>query len=167
MKATQLKAVAAASIALLAVTAARAAENVTIAVGSLLDGSTMTMRTLTIAPGEVLGWHNHPTGAYTIVKTGTLTVEDGCGDVVVYPQGSAFFEPPGRVHRGKNLTDGEVTTAQMFIAPPGLPISVSTGQACGEPVSVSECMDDGWMVFTYPRSFANQGDCVRFVTAGK
>ena len=33
------------------------------------------MRTLTIAPGEVLGWHNHPgVGAYTIVKQGTLTV---------------------------------------------------------------------------------------------
>ncbi len=46
------------------------------------------MRTLTIAPGEILGWHNHPgVGAYTIVKQGTLTVEDGCGFETVYTQG--------------------------------------------------------------------------------
>jgi len=47
------------------------------------------MRTLTIDPGEVLGWHNHPgVGAYTIVKQGTLTVEDGGG-------GKRFI-PPGK-----------------------------------------------------------------------
>ena len=40
-------------------------------------------------------WHQHPgIGAYTIVKTGTLTVEDGCGGEVVHLPGTAFIEPP-------------------------------------------------------------------------
>lgn len=45
------------------------------------DGpATMTVRTLSISANEVLGWHQHPgVGAYTIVKSGTLSVEDGCG----------------------------------------------------------------------------------------
>ena len=63
--------------------------------------ATMTARSLFIDANEVLPWHQHPgIGAYTIVKTGTLTVEDGCGGTVVYPEGSAFIEPPGRIHRG-------------------------------------------------------------------
>lgn len=82
----------------------------------------VTMRTLTLAPGEVLGWHQHPgAGVYTIVVSGTLTIEDGCGGEKTYTQGQAFHEPAGRVHRGKNLTAANVVTAQTFIVPPGTP----------------------------------------------
>lgn len=130
--------------------------------------ATITMRTLTIAPGEVLGWHYHPgLGAYTIVKTGTLTVEDGCGGVTVYTEGKAFVEPPLRVHRGKNLTATAVVTAQTFIEPPHEPPSVTVSQLCGAPVEVDECRHGGWMAFNHPRSFANQGDCSAYVITGK
>ncbi len=126
------------------------------------------MRTLTIAPGEVLGWHNHPgVGAYTIVKKGTLTVEDGCGFETVYTQGQAFVEPAGRVHRGKNLTSEPVITAQTFIVPVGTPFTIDTGQRCGRPLKVSECKDDGWRQFNYPRTFDNQGDCMSSVINGE
>jgi len=122
------------------------------------------MRTLTIAPNEVLGWHNHPgVGAYTIVKQGTLTVEDGCGFETVYTQGQAFLESAGRVHRGKNLTGEPVITAQMFIVPLGTPYTIDTGQVCGRPISVHECRRDGWMKFNYPRTFDNQDDCINSV----
>ncbi len=96
------------------------------------DGpATITMRTLTIAPGEVLGWHYHPgAGAYTIVKQGTLTLEDGCGIEQVYTAGQAFIEEPNSVHRGKNLTSEEVVTAQTFIVPAGTPISITTQPRC-------------------------------------
>lgn len=153
-----------------------AAVNTTIADGvyahfEQFDGPASTrMRTLTIAPGEVLGWHNHPgVGAYTIVKQGTLTVEDGCGFETVYPQGSAFLEPAGRVHRGKNLTNDPVITAQMFIVPFATPpvYTIDTGQVCGRPLKVSECKDDGWEQFNYPRPFKSQGDCVSFVITGE
>jgi quercetin dioxygenase-like cupin family protein len=125
--------------------------------------ATMTARSLFIEANEVLPWHQHPgIGAYTIVKTGTLTVEDGCGGEVVYPQGTAFIEPPGRVHRGKAGAE-PVETVQTFVVPLESAFSVNVPQACGAPLAVDECKRDGWSNFTYPRSFSNQGDCVRYV----
>lgn len=131
--------------------------------------ATLLMRTLTIAPGEVLGWHHHPgTGAYTVVVSGTLVIEDGCGGETVYAQGQAFLEPPGRVHRGKNLTGSNVLTAQTFIVPLDTPTSVShTRRMCGLPQSAEECKDDGWQMFDLPRYFLSQGDCMGFVLAGQ
>jgi quercetin dioxygenase-like cupin family protein len=76
--------------------------------------ATVTMRLLTIDPGEVLGWHSHPgAGAFTVVTSGVLNVEDGCGGESVYTAGQAFLEPPGRVHRGKNLTDEPCAAEQV------------------------------------------------------
>jgi quercetin dioxygenase-like cupin family protein len=141
----------------------------TMAHSELFDGpATITMRRLTIAPGEVLGWHYHPgVGAYTIVAKGTLLIEDGCGGEQVYAQGDAFLEPPNRVHRGKNLTDEEVQTAQTFIVPEGTPTSVATGPLCGPPAAVEDCRAGGWMQFDHPRSFDSQGDCQQFVITGR
>lgn len=154
---------------------AYAAVNNTIGVGRLeyseeIGGpATITMRTLTIAPGEVLGWHAHPgVGAYTIVTTGTLTVEDGCGFETIYVKGQAFLEPAGRVHRGKNLGPEEVVTAQTFIVPEGEGTTHSlSGPRCGRPLVADECQDDGWMSFDYPRQFTNQGDCQQYVLTGQ
>ena len=153
-----------------------AAVNVTIADGVYANfeefgGPASTrMRTLTIAPGEVLGWHNHPgVGAYTIVKQGTLTVEDGCGFDTVYTAGQAFLEPAGRVHRGKNLGSDPVITAQTFIVPFATPpvYTIDTGQVCGRPLRVVECKNGGWQQFNYPRTFDSQGDCMQFVITRK
>ncbi|HUF08903.1 MAG TPA: cupin domain-containing protein [Rhodothermales bacterium] len=154
--------------------AAEAAVSEVIAVGTmahseLLDGpATMTVRRLTIAPGEVLGWHYHPgIGAYTIVKSGALIVEDGCGGEVLYTEGQAFVENPNRVHRGKNLTASPVVTVQTFLVPTGTPISVSTPKLCGAPASVDECRNDGWLSFNHPRPFKSQGDCSQYVITGR
>ena len=160
-------------LALLGVTAFAAVSTV-IAVGTmaetdLFDGpASITMRTLTIDPDEVLGWHFHPgVGAYTIVKTGTLTVEDGCGGETVYSAGQAFLEPPGRVHRGKNLGNTEVVTAQTFIVPLGAPTTMSVPQLCGRPAEVADCRHGAWSDYTHPRPFKSQGDCEQYVIAGK
>lgn len=92
------------------------------------------MRTLTIAPGEALAWHNHPgIGAYSIVKEGTLTIEDGCGNETVYVAGQAFFEPPGQIHRGKNLGTVNVVTAQTFIVPIKTPYTIEVSRECTQP----------------------------------
>lgn len=151
-----------------------AAVNNTIGVGRLeyseaIGGpATVTMRTLTIAPGEVLGWHAHPgVGAYTIVTKGTLTVEDGCGFDTVYVKGDAFLEPAGRVHRGKNLGSEEVVTAQTFIVPEGEGTTHSlSGPRCGRPLTAAECLNGGWASFDYPHPFANQGACEQYVRTG-
>jgi quercetin dioxygenase-like cupin family protein len=150
-----------------------AATSVTIGVGTFAHfepfggPATITTRSLSVAANEVLGWHQHPgIGAYTIVKSGTLTVEDGCGSEVVYPAGSAFIEPAGRVHRGR-AGDTPVETIQTFVVPAGLAFSVSVPQGCGAPLTLAECRNNGWSAFTYPRTFANEGDCVRYVQQGR
>lgn len=154
--------------------AAYSAVNQTIAVGTVehsdqIGGpATVTMRTLTVAPGEVLGWHYHPgAGALTVVASGTLTIEDGCGGETVYTAGQAFLEPPLRVHRGKNLTTDPTVTAQTFVVPTGSGTTVSPGlQLCGAPQQVAECKGDGWAIFNHPRVFVSQGDCMQYVITG-
>jgi len=149
-----------------------AAVNVTIADGTYANfepfgggPATTRMRTLTIAPGELLPWHYHSgIGAYTIVSQGTLTLEDGCGFETVYTQGQAFIEHAGRVHRGKNLTPDPVITAQTFIVPVGTAFTTNTpGQLCGRPLEVKECDGDGWRQFNYPRRFNNEAECITSV----
>jgi quercetin dioxygenase-like cupin family protein len=157
---------------LLGITSAYAATSVISGVGTVanfapFDGpATMTARSLFIGANEELPWHQHPgIGALTIVKTGTLTVEDGCGSEVVYPQGSAFIEPAGRVHRGI-AGNVPVETVQTFLVPVGSLFSVNVPMGCGAPLVVNECKSGGWETFTYPRAFSDQGDCVAFVIRG-
>jgi quercetin dioxygenase-like cupin family protein len=155
--------------------AAYSAVSQVIAVGTMEDSeliggpATVTMRTFTIVPGEVLGWHYHPgAGAFTVVTSGVLNVEDGCGGEAVYTAGQAFLEPPNRVHRGKNLTGEPVVTAQTFIVPAGEATTVPTNQQlCGAPISVRECKGHGWRTFNHPRSFYSLGDCIRYVIIGR
>lgn len=165
-----------AGVVLLAVTA-YAASTLILAVGTiphseLFDGpATVTVRTLTIGPGETLAWHYHPGYAFNVVKSGTLTVEDGCGgEETLTPAPSlesAFEEMDGRVHRAKNLSGTEdVVVYNTFIVPQGRPTTVNipgNERRCGPPSNVNECRDDGWLQFTHPRSFINQGDCVQYV----
>src|SRR5215813_13685820 len=105
---------------------AYAAVTVILAVGTipqsqLFDGpATVTVRTLTISPGTTLGWHYHPGYAFNVVKSGTLTVEDGCGGEETLTPGQAFEEMDGRVHRAKNLSSTDpVVVYNTFIMPQG------------------------------------------------
>jgi quercetin dioxygenase-like cupin family protein len=156
---------------------AYAASTLILAVGTipnsqLFDGpATVTVRTLTIKPGETLAWHYHPGYAFNVVKSGALTVEDGCGgEETLTPAPSlesAFEEMDGRVHRAKNLsTTEDAVVYNTFIVPQGKPTTVNipgNERRCGPPSDVNECKDDDWVKFTHPRSFIDQGDCVQYV----
>ena len=153
-----------------------ASSTVIIAVGTneyspLLQGpAVLTTRQLTIAPGEVLAWHYHPCLVLTIIKQGTLTVEDGCGGVEVFKTGDSFEEEPFRVHHGMNLGTNDVISIQTFVAPPGIPTTVQTPNNqpfCGAPQTVEECRNGGWMKFNFPRTFTSQGDAEQYVLTGK
>jgi quercetin dioxygenase-like cupin family protein len=161
-----------AGVLLIGVTA-YAAVTVILAVGTieqtqLFDSpATVTVRTLTIAPGESLQWHYHPGYAFNVVKSGQLTVEDGCGghDETLLP-GQAFEEMDGRVHRAKNIGTEPVTVYNTFIVPEGKPTTRNIPgnvRRCGPPIDVTECKDDGWSKFDFPLGFANQGECIDFV----
>lgn len=151
-------------------------ETTPIAIGNILnselfDGpATVTVRQLKILPGEVLAWHYHPGRAYNVIKSGTLTVEDGCGGEEVLHAGDAFEEVSGRVHRAKNLGTEDLVIINTFIVPQGSPTTVNTPgnvRLCGPPESVEECKNGGWMNFSHPRAFTSRGDCTQFVRTGK
>jgi quercetin dioxygenase-like cupin family protein len=160
-------------VLLMAITA-YAAVTVVLAFGTiensqLFDGPAgVTVRTLTIAPGESLQWHYHPGYAFNVVKSGTLTVEDGCGgEEGTLTPGQAFEEMDGRVHRAKNLSATEpVVVYNTFIVPGGKPTTrniPNNERKCGPPIDANECKDDGWLKFNHPSSFLNQGQCIDYV----
>lgn len=136
----------------------------------VLDGpATVTVRTISFAPGEVGAWHFHPGPLFNVVTQGTVTVEDGCGGEQSFTVGQAF-EEGGRVHRPKNLGGVPTFAYQTFVVPLGNPTTVNTpsGQRlCGPVRKVEECKDDGWMKFDFPHAFNNQGECMAFVNSAK
>jgi len=127
----------------------------------------VTARTLTTPVGETTGaWHYHPGRAYNVVTQGTITIEDGCGQVNQYSAGQAFETSEGRVHRAYNLGSEDAKEYNMFVGPQGRPIGVNipnNEHRCGPPSTVEECMHSGWTTFTHPALFANQGACMAYV----
>src|SRR5215470_8777052 len=129
--------------------------------------STLTARTLRTPVGETTGpWHYHPGYVYNVVRQGTITVEDGCGGAPAYSAGQAFETSEGRVHRAYNVGGVDAIESNMFVGPPGRPITVfipNNERRCGPPSTVDECLGDGWASFNHPSAFANQGQCIDYV----
>jgi cupin domain len=129
--------------------------------------SALTARTLMTPVGETTGpWHYHPGYVYNVVRQGTITIEDGCGSVQSYSAGQAFETADGRVHRAYNLGSVDAIESNMFVGPPGRPITVfipDNAQRCGPPSRVDECKNDDWARFNHPTTFANQGECIAYV----
>lgn len=157
------------AITLLAVVA-YASSTLILAVGTIprsdffAGPATVTVRTLTIAPGEVLAWHYHPGYAFNVVKSGVLTVEDGCGgpDESLNP-GVGFEEVDGRVHRAKNLGTVDVEVYNTFVVPQGSGTTVNipnNERRCGPAININECKSEGWRNFNNPVSFSGERECI-------
>jgi quercetin dioxygenase-like cupin family protein len=127
----------------------------------------VTARTITTPVGEITGaWHYHPGSVFNVVTQGTITIEDGCGEAHQYSAGQAFETSEGRIHRAYNLGSVDEKEYNMFVGPPGRPITVNipnNERRCGPPSTVQECQNDGWSHFDYPTTFPNQGACVAYV----
>ena len=155
------------TVFLLTVTVYSAGENVltvaTISHSQLFNGpAAVTVRILTLKPGDSLPWHYHPGYAFNSIKSGNLTVEDGCGGVQTLTPGQGFEEAAGRVHRARNLGTTDVVVYNTFITVAGKPtmVEVADNQSrCGPPSTVADCKNDGWRKFTHPRVFANEEQC--------
>lgn len=131
----------------------------------------LTARVLKTPVGEVTGgWHYHPGYVYNVVTQGTITIEDGCGDVRQYSKGEAFETSEGRVHRAYNLGSEDAIEYNMFVGPPDRPIGVNipgNEHLCGPASTVDECSNGGWRKFNHPAPFSNQGACIAYVTNRK
>jgi hypothetical protein len=129
--------------------------------------ATLTARTLKTAVGETTGaWHYHPGYVYNVVRQGSITVEDGCGAVQTYNAGQAFETSEGRVHRAYNLGSEDAIESNMFVGPPGRPITVfipNNEQRCGPPSRAEECEEGGWARFNHPSTFENRWQCIQYV----
>lgn len=122
---------------------------------------------ITMQPGEVIPWHYHPGRTYVIVKSGTITEDNGCGGSEVFTAGQALEEPIPRVHQVRNTGTVPAELFATIIVPAGQPRTINTaGPLCGPPTKKSECKNGGWMNFNFPISFANQGECIRFLEHG-
>jgi len=71
----------------------------------------------TLKPGEEVPFHYHDAPSFVIVTRGTLTEDDGCGNVVEWRAGSAFTEEPGHVHKVSNPGPGSVSVYFSDIYP--------------------------------------------------
>jgi quercetin dioxygenase-like cupin family protein len=131
----------------------------------------LTARVLRTPVGEVTGaWHYHPGYVYNVVTQGTITIEDGCGQINHYSKGEAFETSEGRVHRAYNLGAEDAIEYNMFVTPPGRPIGVNipdNEHRCGPPSTIGECENGGWAAFNHPFPFVNQGTCVAYVNHRK
>jgi quercetin dioxygenase-like cupin family protein len=126
----------------------------------------VSTRVLTLKPGDKLPWHYHPGYAFNVVKSGTLTVEDGCGGRKTLTAGQGFEAADGRVHRGANLSDSDVVVYDNFIIPRGKLTTVTfpgEEKRCGPPQESTECKNGGWQKFDHPRRFTSQRECLSFV----
>lgn len=158
-------------VVLLGVTVHSATSNIliegTIPDSRVFDGAVkVSVRALTIKPGEALPLHYHPGHVFIVVKSGTLTVEDGCGGEKKLTPGQGLEEMNGRVHRGKNVDAEDALVYDIFITSPDKPLTLNVPaneRRCGPPKDIDECRNDGWRKFNHPRSFSNQGQCVDFV----
>jgi quercetin dioxygenase-like cupin family protein len=126
-------------------------------------------RKLTTHVGETTGaWHYHPGYVYNVVAAGTITVEDGCGDVRQYSAGQAFETSDGRVHRAYNLGPEDAVEYNMFVNLGANNATITkfipnNERRCGPPSTVDECKGGGWEKFDWPTAFAGQGECVTYV----
>jgi quercetin dioxygenase-like cupin family protein len=128
----------------------------------------VTVTHITMQPGDTIPWHYHPGKVYVVLQSGTITEDEGCGGSEVFTAGQAFEEPIPRVHQVRNTGATAAELYVTFLTPSGQPRTVNTaGPLCGPPKEKDQCKEDGWMVFNFPRSFENEGDCVSLVQAGK
>jgi quercetin dioxygenase-like cupin family protein len=139
----------------------------TIPNSQVFDGPvTVAVRALTLKPGEELPWHYHSGYAFNVVKSGTLTVEDGCAGEKTLTAGQGFEETDSRVHRGKNLSDKETVVYDTFFIRQGKPITVTipgNQPRCGPPNEAEECRNDGWRRITHPQRLTNEAQCLNLV----
>jgi quercetin dioxygenase-like cupin family protein len=98
------------------------------------EDSTFSIQTVTIGPGAQSGWHTHPGPEYTIVKSGTVTVQMAthCPPVNL-TAGQVIFVPAGTSHMARNDTAEPVELYVTYTYPTGQPVRADQPDACQAP----------------------------------
>jgi quercetin dioxygenase-like cupin family protein len=73
-----------------------------------------------IVPGGHTGWHSHPGVSFVTVRAGVATEYHGDDPTpTVYPAGTGFVEPAGRVHLLANVADTDLELVAFQLLPFG------------------------------------------------
>lgn len=92
-----------------------------------VDGTTYTLKQISIEPGGSTGWHYHNGPVYGLVLKGTLTHSDSdCATDGVYSSGDTIAEMAGadHVHIGRNLGSTPVVLDALYVDPAGSALTV-------------------------------------------
>ncbi len=116
---------------------------------------------------------NNPTNAFvSVIDTATDTVIATVA-VGLNPQLLAITQDGTHVYvacfsaNSVFVIDTSTNTVSATIAVEANPVGVAITPEIGSPKNKSQCKKGGWKLFTIPRKFKNQGDCVSFVNTGK
>ena len=96
--------------------------------------STFYIQTVTIDPGAQSGWHTHPGPEYTIVKSGSITVQTATDcPAVTLSAGQVLFVPGGTAHMAVNTSDAPVELYVTYTLPANQPLRADSPDACQAP----------------------------------
>jgi YVTN family beta-propeller protein len=89
-------------------------------------------------------------------------------EVAITPDGTGAYVP-NFLSNSVSVIDTAINTvvATVGLAENDHPFAVAITPGLGPPTNKDQCKKGGWKVFTIPRKFKNQGDCVSFVVVGK
>lgn len=92
------------------------------------------IQSLTIAPGADSGWHTHPGPEYTIIKSGTVTIQKAgqCQPEQLGP-GQVHFVEGGVSHRAYNEADVPVELYVTYTVPVNEPTRGDQPDPCRAP----------------------------------
>jgi quercetin dioxygenase-like cupin family protein len=85
---------------------------------------------IVLAPGDLVAFHYHPGPVFVVVATGTLTEDDGCGNIETHSPGTAFQEVPGHIHMVINKGTDTVQLYSTSIPPHGQPGAIPATPDC-------------------------------------
>ena len=96
--------------------------------------SNFYLQSLTIGPGGDSGWHTHPGPEYTIIKSGTITIQKAteCTPEKLGP-GDVLFVEGGVSHRGYNETNAPVELYVTYTVPKDEPTRGEAPDPCQAP----------------------------------
>lgn len=72
------------------------------AIRPMVGGAVVRTFEMKLDQGQAVGFHYHTGPVYNIIQSGTLTEDDGCGNIETHSAGDAFFEGPGHIHEVRN-----------------------------------------------------------------
>lgn len=75
----------------------------------------VTMKKITLPPGETTGWHKHDIPVFSYIIKGTLTVETEDGKVMQYKENTCFSESYNIYHKGTNKENTNLVVIAIYL----------------------------------------------------